>query len=51
MRGQQKVKDFRYIIFIDYKKGNFDTNIASALKALTIMVLNSYIVIFSITIT
>ena len=49
MRGQQKVKDFHYIIFIDYKKGNFDTNIDSALKALIIMVLNSYIVIFSIT--
>ena len=49
MRGQQKVKDFRYIIFIDYKKGNFDTNIDSALKALTIMVLNNYITTFSIT--
>ena len=51
MRGQQKVKGFHYIIFIDYKKGNFDTNIDSALKALTIMVLNGYIAIFSITIT
>ena len=49
MRGQQKVKGFHYIIFIDYKKGNFDTNIDSALKALTIMVLNNYITIFSIT--
>ena len=31
MRGQQKVKGFYYIIFIDYKKGNCDTNIDTAL--------------------
>ena len=32
MRGQQKVKGFHYIIFIDYKKGNFDTTIKYTLQ-------------------